>query len=264
MLSHNVNKQTKPYYKINSAEKTIKILELLADNGELSVAEAASILGMNRSTCHRFLVTLRELGYVVQNHLSHYKLSFQVFELGMKVADRMQIREVAYPYLKELSTLCNETINLGCLDNNEIVHLDKINSTEILRIDPSIGSRIPAYCTGLGKAILAYLPEEKLNQFLESVSLKKMTKNTIITKENLLEELERIRKQGFAVDHEELCIGLQCVASPVFDYTNCPVYSISVAGPSSRLSKERINSMKEEVKRVCGELSKSIGQMHLR
>ena len=260
-MSHIVNKSKKPYYKINSAEKTIKILELLAEKGELSVAEAASKLGMNRSTCHRFLVTLRELGYVVQDHRSHYRLSFQIFELGMKVADKVEIREVAYPYLKELSTLFNETINLGCLDNNEIIHLDKINSTEILRIDPSIGSRAPAYCTGLGKAILAYLPEEELNNFLQSVPLKEMTENTITTKGNLLHEFERIRKQGFAVDREELYIGLRCVASPVFGYTNYPLYSVSVAGPVSRMTKEKIAAIKEEVKRVCRELSKSLSQL---
>jgi len=115
-MSHIVNKPKKPYYKINSAEKTIKILELLAEKGELSVAEAASKLGMNRSTCHRFLVTLRELGYVIQNSLSHYRLSFRIFELGNKVADRLEVRQIAHPYMKELSKLCNETINLGCLE----------------------------------------------------------------------------------------------------------------------------------------------------
>jgi DNA-binding IclR family transcriptional regulator len=260
-MSHIMNKSKKPYYKINSAEKTIKILELLAEEGGLSVAEAASKIDMNRSTCHRFLVTLRELGYVVQDHLSHYRLSFRVFELGMKVADSVEIREVAYPYLKELSTLFNETINVGSLHNNEIIHLDKINSTEILRIDPNIGSRAPAYCTALGKAIIAYLPEEELNNFLISVSLKKMTENTITTKEDLLKEFEKIRKQGFAVDREELYIGLRCVASPVLGYTNYPLYSISVAGPVSRMTKEKITAIKGEVKRVCSELSKSLRQL---
>jgi DNA-binding IclR family transcriptional regulator len=257
--SHTMN--NKPYYKINSVEKTIKILELLAEKGEVSVAEAAAKLGMNRSTCHRFLVTLRELGYVVQNRLSHYRLSFRIYELGMKVADRLQVRQIAYPYLQELSSLFNETINLGYWDNNEIIHLDKIDSTEILRIDPGIGSRVPAYCTGLGKAILAFLPEEDLNNFLKSVPLKDMTPNTITKKEKLVQELERIRKQGFAVDREELSIGLRCVASPVFDYTNYPSYSVSVAGPSSRMTKDKITVMKEEVKRVGRELSKSLGQM---
>ena len=260
-MSHIVNKSKKPYYKINSAEKTIKILELLAEKGELSVAEAASKLGMNRSTCHRFLMTLRELGYVVQNTLSHYRLSFRIFELGNKVADRLQVRQIAHPYLKELSNLFNETINLGYWDNNEIIHLEKIDSSEILRIDPGIGSRIPAYCTGLGKAILAFLPDENLNNFLKSVPLKAMTPNTITNKGNLLNELEKIRKQGFATDREELCIGLNCVASPVFDYTNYPSYSLSVAGPLSRMNKEKITVIKEEIKRVCRELSNNLGQM---
>ena len=251
----------RPYYKINSVEKTLKILELLAEKGEISVAEAAAKLGMNRSTCHRFLVTLRELGYVVQNHLSHYRLSFRIYELGMKVADRLQVRHIAYPYLQELSSLFNETTNLGYWDNNEIVHLDKIDSTEILRIDPGIGSRVPAYCTGLGKAVLAYLPDEELTNFLESMPLHAITRNTITTKEKLAQELKQIRKQGFAVDHEELSIGLRCVASPVFDYTNYPSYSVSVAGPSSRMTKEKITAIKEKLKRVCRELSKNLGQV---
>lgn len=261
IMSHNVNNMKKPYYKINSVEKTIKILELLAEKGELSVAEAATHLDLNRSTCHRFLMTLRELGYVVQNTLSHYRLSFRIFEVGNKVADRLQVRQIAHPYLKELSNLFNETINLGYWDNNEIIHLDKIDSSEILRIDPGIGSKVPAYCTGLGKAILAFLPEEDLNNFLKSVPLKDMTPNTSTNKEKLLQELERIRKQGFAIDRDELSIGLRCVASPVFDYTNFPSYSVSVAGPASRMTKEKINVMKEEVRRVGRELSKSLGQL---
>jgi len=259
IMSHNVNKR--PYYKINSVEKTMKILELLAEKGELSVSEAATHLDLNRSTCHRFLVTLRELGYVVQNTLSRYRLSFRIFQLGNKVANRVQVRRIAYPYLQELSNLFNETINLGYWDNNEIIHLEKIDSTEILRIDPRIGSRVPAHCTSLGKAILAYLPEEELNAFLKSMPLKAITSHTITTKEKLVQELEKIRKQGFATDSEELCIGLRCVASPVFDYKNYPSYSVSVAGPSSRMTKEKITVMKEEVRRVGRELSKSLGQM---
>jgi len=260
-MSHIVNKSKKPYYKINSAEKTMKILELLAEKGELSVAEAAKHLDLNRSTCHRFLVTLRELGYVVQNTLSHYRLSFRIFELGNKVADRLEVRQIAHPYMKELFNLFNETVNLGYWDNNEIIHLEKINSSEILRIDPGIGSKVPAYCTGLGKAILPFLPDEDLNTFLKSVPLKAMTPNTITKKEKLVQELEKIREQGFATDREELCIGLRCVASPVFNYTNYPSYSVSVAGPSSRMTKEKIAVIKEEVRRICRELSKNLGQL---
>ena len=260
MSSHIVNKTKKPYYKINSVEKTMKTLELLAEKGELSVAEAATYLGMNRSTCHRFLATLKELGYVIQNTLSHYKLSFRIFELGMKVANNLEVRQNARPYMKELSTLFNETVNLGYWNQKEIIHIDKIDSLEILRIDPGIGSRVPAYCTALGKAILAFLPEEELNIFLTSVPLKAITPNTITTKEEIIKELEKIRKQGFAVDHEELCIGLRCVASPVFDYTGYPSYSVSVAGPSSRINKEKVTIIKKEIRRVCREFSKSLGQ----
>lgn len=258
MPSRIVNSK-KPYYKINSCEKTTKIIEVLADKGDLSVAEVASYLRMNRSTCHRFLATLRELEYVSQNPDSSYRLSFRVFELGMKVADRLQVRQIGQPYLNELAHLFKETVNLGYWDGKEIIHIDKINSPEILRMDPGIGSRIPAYCTGLGKSILAFRSVEERKAFLNSVSLKAMTPQTIITAKGLEKELDRVRKHGFAVDNEEFCIGLRCIASPVFDYNDYPSYSVSVAGPASRVTNERINQIQENVRRVCKNFSKNLG-----
>lgn len=131
---------TNSYYKNKSVEKTIRLLELLSEEGEMSLAQVSSKLHLNRSTCHRFLLNLHELGYVEQNQLLQYRLSFRVYELGMKVADRLQVRQMAFPFLRQLSTAFNETINLGYWNNGKILHLDKINSTEALRIDPGIGA----------------------------------------------------------------------------------------------------------------------------
>ena len=258
-----MNYPKKNYYQISSLEKGIKILELLAKKKELTVSGVAEILGINRSGSHRFLATLRDLGYVEKNDEARYQLTFKVLELGMEVANRFEIRRVARLFMQELSSIYNENINLGYWDGKEIVHLDKILSLEILRTDPGIGTRAPAYCTGLGKAILAFLPPEEISAFLTTVKLQRFTPNTFTRKENLLAELKRTKERGFAIDNEELTSGLRCVAAPVFDYTGYPSYSISIAGPSIRITDRVIKRMQNDVRRVCHSLSTKLDALKI-
>jgi DNA-binding IclR family transcriptional regulator len=248
------------YYYINSVEKAVRVLELLADKDELSVTKVAEYLGLNRPSSHRFLATLRELGYVERNAESRYQLTFKMLELGMKKANRFEIRRVARPFMQELASMYNETVNLGFFDGRDIVHLDKIDSREILRMDPGIGMRAPAYCTALGKSILAFLPREDLRAYLESVALESHTPKTFCSKEELVDELERVRRQEFSVDDEELSQGLRCVAAPVFDYSGYPRYSLSVSGPTGRMTYDRIRQMQADVRRVCTKLSTALGE----
>ncbi|UCF91812.1 MAG: IclR family transcriptional regulator [Desulfobacterales bacterium] len=250
----------KKYFHINSLEKGTKVLELLAEMGELSVTKVAEHLGLNRTGSHRFLATLRELGYVEKNQDSRYQLTFKILELGMKTANRFEIRREARPYMQELSLAFRETINLGFRDGLEILHLDKIESLEILRMDSPVGSRAPAYCTALGKASLAFLPQNELDVLLNGVKLKPHGPNTITSKKKLRQELERIRNQGYAIDDEELAFGLRCVAAPIFDHTGLPRYSISVAGPAMRLTEKRMQQIQKAVKKVCGKLSQRWGK----
>jgi len=254
----------KKYFQIGSLEKGMKILELLVDSEEMSVSEVAARLGMNRSASHRFLATLREMGYVEKNANARYQATFRIFELGMKVADRFEIRRMARPYLRELQQAYNETVNLGYWDGQQIIHLDKVESREILRMDPGIGTPSPAYCTGLGKAILAFLPEEELNYYLSSVVLEPLTPNTIASKQKLMEELNLTRQRGYAIDNEELSRWLRCVASPVFGYGDHPVFAISVSGPISRMTDSLVEKISIDVQRVCELLSTHLGKSESR
>ena len=250
----------KKYFHINSLDKGTKVLELLADKGELSVTKVAEHLGLNRTGSHRFLATLRELGYVEKNKDSRYQLTFKILELGMKMANRFEIRREARPYMQELSLAFRETVNLGIRDGLEILHLDKIDSLEILRMDSPVGSRAPAYCTALGKANLAFLPEKELDDLLNGVKLKPYGPNTITSKKMLRQELEKIRNQGYAVDNEELAYGLRCVAAPIFDHTGLPRYSISVAGPAMRLTEKSVQQIQKTIRKFCNELSRRLGE----
>ena len=249
----------KKYFFINALAKGISVLELLAENGELTVSAVAEKLGFNRAGSHRFLATLRELGYVEKKSDNRYFLTVKLLELGMKVANHFEIRKAARPFMQELSIAFRETVNLGYLDGLDVLHLDKIDGLEILRMDSSIGSRAPAYCTALGKAILAFLPSDQLHLILDKLKLEKHGPNTIVSKKELVIELDQIRNRGFAIDNEELSNGLRCVSAPVFDHTGLARYSISVAGPTSRLSMKRIKQIQKHVKKACDNLSRQMG-----
>ncbi len=249
----------KRYFFISSLEKGIRILELLAEKQAVTISEAARYMETNRAGAHRFLATLRELGYVEKDEEDRYHLTFRVVELGMKVVNRHEILRVVRPYLLELSAAFNETVNLGRFNGGDILHLDKIDSKEILRMDSEIGSRAPAYCTALGKAVLAFFPEEDLNEYLKSARLKAYGPNTITSRRQLRKELEGIRLQGYALDDEELSSGLRCVAAPVFDHTGRAGYALSVSGPVTRMTMERIETIHPVVRQTCRRLSERLG-----
>jgi len=251
--------QGKQYFFISSLEKGLRVLELLAEKQALTVSEVARHLDTNRAGSHRFLATLRELGYVEKDAEERYHLTYRVVELGMKVVNRHEILRVVRPYLLELSAAFNETVNLGHFDGADVLHLDKIDSKEILRMDSEIGSRAPAYCTALGKAVLAFLPEEEFNRYLKETRLKAHGPNTITSRRKLRAEVEQIRSTGYAVDNEELAPGLRCVSAPVYDHTGRAGYALSVSGPTLRMTLERIEAMHPVVVRICRRLSEKLG-----
>lgn len=249
----------KQYFFISSLEKGMRILELLGEKQALTVSEVARELGTNRAGSHRFLATLRELGYVEKDSQDRYHLTFRVLELGIKVVNRHEILRSVRPYLLELSTLFNETVNFGYFDGKDVLHLDKIDSKEILRMDTPIGSRAPAYCTGLGKAILASLPHEEFEEYLKTVRLRPNGPNTITTRKELRSEMKKIQAVGYAVDNEEMISGLRCVAAPVFDHTGRAAYAVSISGPAFRMSKEVTQRIQSKICDACRRLSEKLG-----
>jgi DNA-binding IclR family transcriptional regulator len=247
------------YYFVASLAKGLRVLELLADSVEMTASRVALHLNTSRAASHRFLTTLRDLGYVEKTERGSFRLTFKVLELGMKKLDGFEIRHTAHPFMQEIALAFGETVNLGHLDGSAIVHLDKINSTEILRLDVGMGAAAPAYCTALGKAILAFLPDRDLDAYLGTVPLVSMSPKTIVAPENLKADIAKIKRRGYAVDNEELCLGLRCVAAPIFDYTGRPNYALSVSGPTQRMTKKKINAIQSKLVPLCRQLSRQIG-----
>ena len=249
----------KKYYNISSLEKGIKILELLVDHGELSVSEAARLMETNRAGSHRFISTLKDLGYVEKNENNKYQPTLKILTLSTKITNRFQINRIARPFMHKLSIKYKETINLGLYKNPSIVHIDKIDSLEILRIDSALGDKAPAYCTALGKAILAFLPEHELEYYLEDVEFAPVTTRTITDKKIFRAELDQIRHNRYAIDDEELNLGLRCIAAPIFDHRSYPAYALSISGPSVRQNRSTLLDMKDDLCQAAAELSRILG-----
>ena len=254
------NEKKEKYYHIASLEKGLRVLEVLSNEKEMSVSAVAKKLGYNRAASHRFLSTLKDLGYVDKNEDNSYYLTLKVLELGMKVANRMEIRQVARPFMQELASAFDETVNLGYFDGQDILHLDKIDSSEILRIDTPLGSHAPAYCTALGKAILAHQDKEDLDAYFNRTKLKNVSPKTIVSRKALKQEFIGIKEKGVAYDNEELATGLCCVAAPVFDHTGKCRYAISVSGPSMRLDNRKMENISKRIKEVTARLAEKMGK----
>lgn len=251
--------ESKPYYQIDSLVKGIRVIELLADQGRLSVSDVARRLGQNRSASHRFLATLKDEGYVKQDSHGSYSLSLKIFGLANKAMNHMEIRSMARPHMVTLVEKHKETVNLACLDGGNVIVIEMVKGLLPLKVDLPLGSRGPAHAAALGKAMLAFSPEPVQTAYIKKRNLEKRTAQTIVTKAALKAELQGIKQRGYAVDDEEWAIGVRCVAVPVFDHNDISAYALSAAGPVQRMTDRVIKEIKNDLLAAADELSSSIG-----
>jgi DNA-binding IclR family transcriptional regulator len=245
---------------IQSVDRAIEILERLAGRGGCaSLSELADDLGLSRSTVHGLLATLKQRGLVAQETNAHYALGIKLFELGSAAVARLDLRTSAGPVLEGLVERFQETVHLVVRDGLDVIYIDKRESPRSMRIVSQVGARLPAYCTAVGKAILAFLPEEELERLLAGVVLRPWSDNTLTDPEILKLHLQGVRRNGYALDNEEIFEGLRCVGAPIRDHTQQVIAALSVAGPSVRLGAERIEEIIPAVTAAAAELSRQLG-----
>jgi DNA-binding IclR family transcriptional regulator len=243
-----------------SLVKGIRLLEAVTNHGEIGVSDLARLTGINKSNVHRILSTLETLGYVEKDTKNlKYKTTLKVFQLGSRVIEGTGLREVVVPFLKELGARFGETANLGVLDGGEVVYIEKVESSEVLRMDLSVGRSVPAYCTALGKVLLADLGEEELKVYLDNTKMAKKTFHEVPDRDEFLRRLGRIREQGYAVDRQELDIGITCIAAPVRNHTGRVVAAVSVAGPSTRMTDDKLEEITTPLMETTLAISRKLG-----
>ncbi len=245
-----------------SVIKTMQLLEQLSRDGESSLGEIAGRLGMHKSTVHRFVNSLKELGYVRQNpENERYSLTLKLFEVGSAVLERTELWKEAHPIMKTLAEQTLETVHLAALENDELVYLHKIESTRALRVSMNtrVGRTAPLHCTSLGKVLLGSLSDRKRERLMKKVRYDRYTEHTRTEPESLSEELEKVAKRGYAVDNEEHELGVRCVGAPIRNAVGDVVAALSVSMPSVRLNDENMGTYTELVVRSAQNISYKLG-----
>ncbi|GAB6156222.1 IclR family transcriptional regulator [Desulfosporosinus burensis] len=247
--------------QVRSVAKALMILNVLAEHQrEMSLGDIAKEMQLAKSTAYGLLATLRDFGYIEQSPLDgKYRLGIRLFEVGNIVANSWDVRRVAAPFIQTLVDGLGETVHLVVLDKGEVLYIDKRESTKSLRIVSQVGTRLPAHCTGVGKVFLANLPIDEVRRIIATKGLSRYTKNTITDFSRLEEELNLVRKQGYAMDNEEIMESLRCVAVPLRDHTGKVCAAISVSGPSSRFDGGQLESIVNLMVRIGQEISTSLG-----
>jgi IclR family transcriptional regulator, pca regulon regulatory protein len=210
----------------------------------LGIADIADELGMSRSTTHRYVITLVALGYLEQGASRKYRLGLRVTDLGMSALSSTGLREHSHVYLEELRQQTSYTVNLAILDGVEILYVDRARSFRRgqSKIDLNLrpGSRLPAYCTAMGKVLLAYLPDEDQRELIARMQLTKHGPNTIMSKKGLRAELEQVREESFAVNDEELAPELHSIAAPVRAASGDVIAAVNMAAHTSMIPLEEL------------------------
>lgn len=246
---------------IGSVEKALKILEFIIFRKDgARIQDIANHLKISSPAVYKHLETLVQAGYVYKEPHSHkYLPSYKIVELGSIILRNVQIREIAHPFLVDLMERTGMTIHFALRNGYEGVYIDKIESARTIPTVSRIGMRMRLYSTGFGKAILAFLSEEELNDYFAKVKLERQTPRTITNMERLKKELSIVRQKGYAIDNEENEPGIMCIGAPVFDYTGCVIGGISVTGAVSSFSNQLMNIIANEVVKTAHDISKRLG-----
>ncbi|MCG0277302.1 MAG: IclR family transcriptional regulator [Thermanaeromonas sp.] len=253
---------TKKIKGVQAVERALIILEALAKaEGPVSLSSLSAEVGLHVSTVHRLLSTLARRGFVEQEpNQGRYRLGLKIFEIGHRALYSLDIRAVARPFLRQLVEEFNETANLAVLDGTEVVYIDQVESKNMIKMMARPGTRVPAYCTGAGKVLLAGLPAFQLERVLSTLNLRPYTAASITSVEQLKKELEQVRRQGYAIDRGELEEGVRCVAAPIINHEQRVVAALSVSGPSNRITEELLQGrLVEAVCRAARAVSEALG-----
>ena len=248
-----------PSNTIRAIERALDVLLCFtAETPTLTTTQISEKVGIHKSTIHRILATLEKKSFVRRDpETGIYRLGIRLLQMANLSLEDINIRHISLPYMRQLSEEFRENVDLAILDRDEVMFVDTFESTQPVRLAASPGQHLPAYHTASGKAILAFLPEEVVVQIFNKYNLE--TETTHNTKlQAFLDELEAIRKQGYAIDCEGLEPGVNAVAAPIFEIKNKPIASIAIAGPAYRLGCDLIHDIGKKLRKTTVEITSKI------
>ncbi|HVA30229.1 MAG TPA: IclR family transcriptional regulator [Gaiellaceae bacterium] len=229
-----------------SLERGLAILSSFhSDRPLIGVSELSRDLDLSRSTAHRYVATLAKLGYLQQDADSkRYRLGPKVLDLGFSALNSMELVEISAPHLRRLSDETGRTVNLAILDGADVVYIERYRTAQQgqreIDLNLHVGARLPAYCTAMGKAILAFVPEERLSEIVERIDFVPRGPNTLTDPKAFRDELSKIRETGIAVNDEELAYGLRSIAAPIHAHSGEVVAALNLAVHRTMVSMDEL------------------------
>ena len=237
----NDDKSRRSGYFMQSLARGMRVLETIAEAVQpLSLTEISNQTALNVATTTRCCHTLESLGFLRRDNQRRYNLTPKVLKLGYANVSRTGWLQAAKYRMEGLSNSIHETVNLSILDGTELLYIARIKTTKILPFDLHIGSRLPVHCTSMGKVLVAYAPPEKTRKILAALNWEALTHRTITDKDDFLIELQQVRNNGYAVNDEELSIGLRSAAVPILDRAGHAVAALNIAVPTQRVSRQQL------------------------
>lgn len=226
-----------------SSEKLLNILEMLSEQEEpVRLQDIARLVEMNTSTALRFITTLQKKGYVAQDFdTGRYFLTYKICAVASNVSSRKGLRDISVPFLRSVSHIFNESANIAEEHDMSVVYIEAVAGPKtMLMTTQRIGNIAPTHCTGVGKLLLLNYTEPQIDHLIATKGMTRFTDHTLTTKEELMAELEQVRRQDYAFDNEECESGARCIAAPVRDFTGKVIAGLSVSGPATRMTDEHI------------------------
>jgi IclR family acetate operon transcriptional repressor len=244
-----------------SLTRALTLLQRLSEApAGMQLTELSYQLGMPVATVHRLLATFEELDFVEQDsEQGLWYVGLNAFTVGNAFLNRRNFVAIARPHMNALVDQCGETVNLGVIDDGEAVFISQVESREVMRMIVRLGSRSPVHASGVGKALLAGMPENRVAQILERRGLPRYTERTLDNPAALYAELEQTRRRGYALDDEEHAVGLRCVAAAIFDENAQALAAISLSGPKARVVDDRLGELGQAIRRTAEEITAALG-----
>ena len=221
---------------VQSLERGLAVIRAFdAHHRELTLSEVARICDLTRAAARRFLLTLTDLGYV-RTDGRLFSLTPRVLELGYAFLSSLSLPDVAEPHLEQLSAEVHESSSVSVLDGDDVVYVARVPTRRIMTVAINVGTRFPAYATSMGRVLIAHLPDEQVEAYLERVRLERLTARTVGSVAELRDELARVREQGYAIVDQELEEGLRSMAAPVVGHSGAVSAAVNVSVHASRTS----------------------------
>jgi IclR family acetate operon transcriptional repressor len=248
--------------QVQSLHRALSLLAAVARSHDgLTLTELAHTVGLPPSTAHRLLTTLQQARFVRFDPVGHlWQVGVEAFVVGNAFARTRDVVMMARPPMRRLMEESGETVNLYVADEGgEAVCMAQVECRQLMRAIARPGGRVKMHCSGVGKAILAWLPEREVGKVLERHGLPRVTERTLTTPKALRADLELVRRRGYAVDDEEHAVGLRCVAAPILDEHGAPLAGLSVSGPTARIPDHRVSLLGALVAQAAGAVTAEIG-----